>query len=182
MVRRHQEDLDLLCLVGGCGGQGSVGYLSALLDLLLEFCKTQFSAGRQEKGHCSKFKPSHYWVSFVWTHPDGEKQTVRLWPAPANGGDAVLARDHPEWYHISMSEHTTDLISRESASVRDIMALVKFWVTQEIQPKLKKDQNPPSNEFIELIVAYIAKQKGFRPLAATVQLQEHEVTICSPQP
>lgn len=71
MVRRHQQDLDLLLLLGGCVGVGSHSYLAALLDLLLEFCKAQLNT--RERGQCTKFKPSHYYVSFVWNHPNGER-------------------------------------------------------------------------------------------------------------
>ena len=113
MVKRYQEDLDLLVLMGGCVGSGSHGYLSALLDLLMEFCKTQF-ANHRDRGHCTKFQPSNYYVSFVWNHSNGEKQTVKLWPAPVNGGDALLQNDHPQWYSIGLGEHCTDIIARES--------------------------------------------------------------------
>jgi len=39
MVRRHQEDLELLVLVGGCIGDGSHGWIGSLIELLMEYCK-----------------------------------------------------------------------------------------------------------------------------------------------
>ena len=82
MVKRHQQDLDLLLLLGGCVGSGSYSYLAALLDLLLEFCKTQFNT--RERGQCNKFKPSHYFVSFVWNHPNGERRNPNPNPTPSD--------------------------------------------------------------------------------------------------
>lgn len=55
------------------------------------------------------------------------------------------------------------------------MALVKFWIINDVLPRLKKDQAGPTPECIELCVAHIAKAKGLRPITHGVELKESEV-------